>query len=278
MTHWYRLLRKLVCTNDSVYLSCFITIIDTLWMKNFMFKTMAYKSLYFAFIFLVEIKSYLFNGIYHSKCIRKLDYTLKSNRIEDLELHNRIRNIISDKLSDYFSDQDSELVYDHPNNTLITQTDHESSYTTVNAVSSLRCYYESKPQQKIFIKYDSNSNSDSVQFQPLRYEHFGMEAFRKYFPSLLPRLLHYDEPNQIMVYEYLYDHRPLRDKIAQGLLWYEVFSSSNVNYSCVRCIWYRLFTFNGNNFRWWMHLIDYNILYYNGAYYPCTSLIWVFER
>jgi len=91
-----------------------------------------------------------------------------------------------------------------------------------------RCYSLSNPSKSLFIKrakvLDENTRAQSdanikySSIHQLTNEYIASRTFSKYTPSVLPKLLHYNDTSKYLVMEYLTDFKNLQDYMIDGII------------------------------------------------------------
>lgn len=83
-----------------------------------------------------------------------------------------------------------------------------------------KCYSKVNPSNSLFIKHVTGAlrNMPNIQLNTTRLncEFQGMIIFEKYSPNLIPKPLYFNETNNVLICEYLYDYIPLRTALIQG--------------------------------------------------------------
>lgn len=85
-----------------------------------------------------------------------------------------------------------------------------------------RCYSQSDPTKSVFIKHAKENTKQLSNFKlssnRLTTEYIASRTFSKYTPSVLPKLLHYDDKSKYLITEFLTDFKTLKEYMIEGVI------------------------------------------------------------
>lgn len=85
-----------------------------------------------------------------------------------------------------------------------------------------RCYSTSDPSKNVFIKHAKENTKQLSNFKlssnRLTTEYIASRTFSKYTPSVLPKVLHYNDTSKYLITEFLTDFRTLKEYMIEGVI------------------------------------------------------------